>query len=208
MDHHCNNVVMLTYIASPMAAPQLALYASPQSAATATLPANVPNVPFYSQFKDLQSPTWQKVGCGVTSLAMIIDFYKPNAVSADALLKQGIAAGAYQKNAGWKYDGLIALSNEYGLDGNYQDLSKLDMATAFETLKNLAKGGPVIVSVHYKFNPKSAIPHLVVVNGIEHDVVYYNDPAAKTGEKQISVADFLKGWKRRVIVVRPVVASA
>jgi ABC-type bacteriocin/lantibiotic exporter with double-glycine peptidase domain len=58
--------------------------------------------------------------------------------------------------------------------------------------------------VHYKFDPKSTIPHLVVVDGIVGGVVYYNDPAAKTGEKQISTADFLKGWKKKVIVVRPV----
>jgi ABC-type bacteriocin/lantibiotic exporter with double-glycine peptidase domain len=57
--------------------------------------------------------------------------------------------------------------------------------------------------VHYKFDPKSTIPHLVVINGIKDNTLYYNDPAAKTGEKQISVTDFLRGWKQRFIVLRP-----
>jgi len=163
-----------------------------------------PKVPFYSQFKDIQSPKWQKVGCGIASLTMIIDFYTPNAVSVNTLLTQGIAAGAYDQNAGWIYKGLIQLSQKYGLDGAYHDLSKLDSQTAFAQFKKYLQDGPVILAVHYKFDPKSTIPHLVVINGIDNDVVYYNDPAAQVGEKKISTADFLKGWKKKIIVIRPV----
>jgi len=162
----------------------------------------VPLVPFYSQFKDITSTTWQKVGCGVTSLAMIIDYYKP-AVSVNTLLKQGIAAGAYDPSAGWTYKGLIGLSNQYGLSGASYDLATLSSAAAYTQLGGYLKDGPVIVSVHYKFDPKSTIPHLVLIDGIVGDTLYYNDPAAKAGEKTISSADFLKGWKKRLIVIRP-----
>ncbi len=133
----------------------------------------------------------------------MINFYEPNAISVNTLLKQGIAAGAYDQNAGWIYQGLIHLAQKYGLGGNYYDLSKMDAKTAFDRFKNYLKDGPVILSVHYKFDPKSAIPHLVVIDGITNNVVYYNDPAAKAGEKQISIANFLKGWKRKVITIRP-----
>ena len=168
----------------------------------------IPDVPFYSQFKDIQSPKWQKVGCGVTSLAMVINYYKPETVSVNALLKRGVAAGAYAPNAGWIYAGLISLSHKYGLDGTYYDLSKLDTETAFGRLQDILKEGPVILAVHYKFDPKSTIPHLVVINGIKDGVVYYNDPAAKVGEKQISVENFLKAWKKKVIAIRPVKVSS
>ena len=166
--------------------------------------SSVPDVPFYSQFKDITSAAWQKVGCGVTSLAMIIDYYNPDAVSVNTLLKQGIAADAYLQSAGWTYAGLIQLSQKYGLDGDSYDLGKLSGESAFAQLKTYLKDGPIIASVHYKFDPKSTIPHLVVINGIDNGVIYYNDPAAKSGEKQISSADFIKGWKKRFIVVRPV----
>jgi ABC-type bacteriocin/lantibiotic exporter with double-glycine peptidase domain len=186
------------------ASPQVQTVPAPQTQNISPVTqTGVPDIPFYSQFKDIQSPKWQKVGCGITSLAMIIDYYTPDAVSVNALLKQGIAAGAYAQNAGWIYAGLIHLSQKYGLDGTYYDLSKLDAATAFDRFKNYLQDGPVILSVHYKFDPKSTIPHLVVINGIDNGMVYYNDPAAKTGEKQISIADFLRGWKRKVIVIRP-----
>ena len=61
-----------------------------------------------------------------------------------------------------------------------------------------------MASVHYKFDPRSSIPHLVVIDGIKDNVVYYNDPAAKIGQKQISVIDFQKAWKKKYIVIRPV----
>ncbi len=164
---------------------------------------NIPAVPFFSQFRDISSAKWQKVGCGVTSLAMIINFYSPGVVSVNTLLTQGIAAGAYLQKAGWTYAGLIGLSEKYGFDGDSYDLGKLSTVSAFAQFKESLTGGPVIASVHYKFDPKSTIPHLVVITGVEDDIIYYNDPAAKEGEKEISTADFLKAWKKRFIVVRP-----
>jgi ABC-type bacteriocin/lantibiotic exporter with double-glycine peptidase domain len=174
------------------------------SAHVVTVPEIIPDVPFYSQFKDITSVKWQKVGCGVASLAMVIDYYTPTIVSVNKLLSEAVASGAYQNNAGWTHQGLVSLSKKYGLDGKAYDLSKLSSANAFSQFSNLLKNGPIIVSVHYKFDVKSTIPHLVVIDGIRDDVVYYNDPAAKSGEKTISVDDFKNGWKKRFIVIRPV----
>jgi ABC-type bacteriocin/lantibiotic exporter with double-glycine peptidase domain len=164
--------------------------------------SSVADVPFYSQFKNITSPTWQKVGCGVASLAMVIDYYKP-AVSVNTLLKQGVAAGAYLPSVGWTYQGLIDLAGRYGLSGEIFDLGSQSATTSFQQLKSRLVEGPVIVSIHYQFDPKSSIPHLVVLDGMSGDTLYYNDPAAKTGRKQISTAYFLKAWKKRFIVIRP-----
>ena len=210
-NHIWNDTPMLSLLAVAITAPNLSITSQYQQVihvpgveATDSATSSIPVVPFYSQFTDISSAKWQKVGCGVTSLAMVINFYNPDAVSVNALLKQGIAAGAYLQSAGWTYAGLIGLSKQYGLDGTSYDLGTSASATAFTELESYAADGPVIASVHYKFDPKSTIPHLVVIDGIEDGVVYYNDPAAKSGEKQISATDFLKGWKKRFIVIRPV----
>ena len=168
-----------------------------------SIPAHIAQVPFYSQFADIQSTTWQKVGCGVTSMAMVIDFYTPKEVTVNSLLEEAVAAGAYDKNAGWKHKDLIAVAKTHGLDGSSYDLSGKNSTTAFDTLSSYTKDGPVIVSVHYKFDPKNPIPHMVVIDGISNGVVYYNDPAAKGGQKQISADDFRKAWKQKFIVMRP-----
>ena len=167
-----------------------------------TITTTIPSVPFYSQFKDITSAAWQKVGCGVTSLAMVIDYYKP-AVPVNTLLKQGINLGAYKNSVGWTYQGLISLAQIYGLDGSTHDFRDSSSSDALEQIKKYLADGPVIASVHYKFDPSNPIPHLVVVDGIENGVVYYNDPAANGGEKQISVTTFQKAWKKRFIVIRP-----
>lgn len=164
----------------------------------------IATVPFYSQFEDIHTASWQKVGCGIASLAMVIDYYTTNSVSVDALLKEGIKYGAYDKNAGWIHKDLISLSKKYGLEGKSYDLTSLSKEKSFTALTKQLKDGPVIVSVHYKFDPKSSIPHLVVIDGIKDGVMYYNDPAAKIGQKEISVTDFQKGWKKKFIVIRPV----
>ncbi len=166
----------------------------------------VPNVPFYSQFADVSSASWKKVACGITSLAMIISYYKDTAVSVDKLLAEGVAEGAYLKNAGWTYAGLINVAQNHGLEGETHDLQGQSSTRALANLKDSLDDGPVIASIHYKFDPKSTIPHLVVINAIIGDTVYYNDPAATTGQKQISIANFLKGWKKRFIIVRPSLA--
>ena len=176
----------------------------PSSAArTVAATTVVPRVPFYSQFTDITSPYWEKVGCGITDLTMIIDYYHPGAATVNEMLRKGVAAGAYDYNAGWIYQGLINLSHAYRLDGRYYDLSGLSQKAALARFESYLGTGPVILSVHYKFNPASTIPHLIVVNGINNDVVYYNDPATTKGTQAISLDRFLQGWKRKVIVIRP-----
>lgn len=164
---------------------------------------NIPEIPFYSQFSDIHSPKWQKLGCGIASLAMLIDFYRPGTVSVDNLLKEGIDAGAFINGAGWSHKGLAFLAEKYDLKGTSYDLSNLDMNKAFNQLEKILKEGPVMASVRYKFEPKNSIPHLVVINGIDNGMVYYNDPASKSGGKNISVQNFMKAWKKRFIAVRP-----
>ena len=201
---------MIFALTTLAASTTLTNYQQPQINRTkgdAVATSSIPEVPFYSQFRDIISAKWQKIGCGITSLAMIVDYYSSDAISVNTMLSQGISAGAYQQNAGWTYAGLIAVAKKYGLSGNSYDLGKSSTDDAFDQLKDALKDGPLIASVHYKFDPKSSIPHLVVIDGIEGDTLYYNDPAAKSGERQISTADFLKAWKKRFIVVRPTKSS-
>lgn len=166
--------------------------------------SDIYTVPFYSQFKDITSDSWKKVGCGIASLAMIIEFYEPGEVKVDTLLKEGISAGAYLDDAGWTHGGLIGLSKKYGLGGESHDLRDSTMDSAFSRLKTVLEDGPVMASVHYTFDPKNPIPHLVVVNGVSDGMVYYNDPAEKVGGNSITVAQFKSAWKKRYIEIHPV----
>lgn len=163
----------------------------------------VPRVPFYSQFADISSPSWQKVGCGIASVSMLIDFYSDGAVSVDDMLARGIKAGAYIESAGWSHAGLIALAAPYGLNGESVSLSHLTLGEAMTELTTVVSEGPVMASVHYTFEPTNPIPHLVVITGVRDGKVFYNDPAEPTGNGSISIDKFKKAWKKRYISIRP-----
>jgi predicted double-glycine peptidase len=160
------------------------------------------SVPFFSQFSDITSASWKKIGCGIASLAMLIEFYEPGATTVDNLLEEGIANDAYVSSAGWSHAGLIGLSRKYGLDGKSRDMAELSMEKAFSELKEVLEEGPVMVSVHYTFDPQNTIPHLVVINGVSDGKVFYNDPAEKAGGGSISIAKFQSSWKKRYIEIR------
>ncbi len=159
-------------------------------------------VPFYSQFADITNPSWQKVGCGIASLAMLIDYYG-KAIAPDTLLKEGIASGAYIESAGWSHAGLIALARDYGLSGEAITLYEKTNDAAYQSLDVAVAEGPVMVSVHYTFEPTNPIPHLAVITDVTDELVYYNDPAEVTGGGVISKEKFQSAWKKRYIAIRP-----
>lgn len=175
-----------------------------ESSSEPVVGGTIPAVPFYSQFTDISSASWQKVGCGIASLAMLIDYYSDEAVSVDQLLERGIAAKAYLNNAGWIHSGLIDLSLAYGLNGESHSLAGLGGDEAFVKLTDILAGGPVMASVHYTFEPTNPIPHLVVVTGVQDGKVFYNDPAEPFGEGSLSIEKFKRAWKQRYIAIRPV----
>jgi hypothetical protein len=160
-------------------------------------------VPFFSQFTDITAPAWKKVGCGIASLAMLIDYYEPGAVNVDELLDKGIGAHAYLDNVGWTYAGLISLSNAFGLTGETHDFGGLTIDKAFENFKKDLEEGPLMASVHYTFEPTNPIPHLVVITGLKDGLIYYNDPADKAGGKSLAEKTFLSAWKKRYVEIRP-----
>lgn len=173
------------------------------------LPSSVSSVftvPFFSQLTDITEASWKKVGCGITGLAMLIEYYHPGKVeSVDTLLHEGVAAGAYDDSVGWSYNGLITVAQKYGITGSAHDYKGSTMDVAFAALKKDLQDGPIMASVHYTFKPTNPIPHLVIINGIKNDQVYYNDPADTAGGGHISIEQFKSGWKKRYIEFYPIV---
>lgn len=192
------NFVINLLISASIAAQSVSWVAIPAEAAKIPF---IPEVPFYSQFSDIHSEKWQKLGCGITSLAMLVELYRPGSVSVDTLLKEGINAGAFIDGAGWSHNGLISLAGKYGLSGKSYNFSHLGAEDALVQLEKALNEGPVMVSIHYKFEPENPIPHLVVIKGISDGIVYYNDPAS--GEGNISIKRFTEAWKKRFIAIWP-----
>jgi uncharacterized protein YvpB len=161
------------------------------------------SVPLYSQISDISWTDWKQKGCGVTDVAMIVNYYKPDTTNAQEALEFGIKTGAYVKNVGWSHDGLARLATKYNMTGEVQAFWDYDKDTAFEEFKKVIKDGPAIASIHRNFDPKLSFGHLVVITGFDDKLVYYNDPGKREGIRSIPIEQFMKGWKRKLIVIRP-----
>jgi uncharacterized protein YvpB len=159
------------------------------------------DVPFYSQFLDIEWPDWRRNACGVVSLAMIIEMYYPDKNSPQKLLEEGISLGYYLNDLGWTHQGLVSLAQSNNLKGKAYDLANNSMELAFIQLLQSLERGPVIASVYYGFDSHSPIPHLVVIKGVENGFVYYNDPAEDLEGGKITVAKFKTAWKKRFIAI-------
>jgi predicted double-glycine peptidase len=193
--------LVLRHLSTPLT-PVLLTSETKTSTRTTNQSRTIPQLPFYSQFADITSPTWQKVACGIASVAMIIDHYSDEPVVPNTLLQNGIKAGAYIESAGWSHQGLINLAKPYGLDGKSHSLAHLSMTDAFAELSRVVSGEPVMTSVHYTFDPENPIPHLVVVTGVDDAGVHYSDPAESSGNRTLSTEKFKSAWKKRYISIR------
>jgi len=161
------------------------------------------DVPLYSQITDIKSPEWRQKGCGVADVAMIVEFYKPNTTTVQDVLEKALKSGAYVKNVGWSHAGLASVAVKYGLVGKTVDLSAYGKETSLKELKKIIVEGPAIASIRRGFSPTSHYGHLIVITGFDEKLVYYNDPGKRDGIKTVAISEFMKGWKKRLIVIRP-----
>lgn len=162
------------------------------------------DVPLYSQIADISSVEWKQKGCGVTDVAMIVEFYKPNTTSVQAVLEEAIKGGAYVKNVGWSHEGLAALASKHGMVGKIYDFSDSKKENALSKFENIIDQGPAIASIHRGFDSKSSFGHLIVITGYDADFIYYNDPGKHDGIRKVSISQFMSGWKRVLIVIKPI----
>lgn len=182
---------------------------SPNQPATAIVaplvaPITMPyDVPLYSQIADISWTEWKQKGCGVADVAMLVNYYKPKTTNVQEVLETGIKSGAYVKNVGWSHDGLASLAKKYDLTGTVESFYDFNKEVALAEFKKTIDEGPAIASIHRNFDPKLSFGHLIVVTGYDDKLVYFNDPGKKEGIRTVPVSQFMSGWKRKLIVIRP-----
>ena len=173
-------------------------------------------VPFSSQYTDLGDHEWRARGCGIASLKMVMDFWHMQHASnqtteLDALLQKGLAIGAYREGVGWTHRGLVQLAQTYAYTGFNVDCAPQSPTphSAEQTWQMLSEAldqGPVLASVYSGLDPDRGGGHIVVITGVQDGLVLFNDPeqlTAHEGRRVLALEIFLRGFKRRYIVIRP-----
>lgn len=175
------------------------------------------NVPYYSQFLDVEDPQWKARSCGVSCLKMVMDYYKPLGESIMDLVNEGVAKGGYCQY-GWIHDVLIKMAVERGLKAwrkeyksqDIKEQEKLEKVAIKEIMGCIKNNQPVIVSAIRNFSEMDKF-HLVVLTGFEKEGrrlkgFYYHDPDSQNRElgknKFVPIEVFKKYWRKMSIYVK------
>lgn len=173
------------------------------------------NVPFVSQYEGITDPAWRWRGCGIVALHMVMRFWHSRnplraAPSVEALLGRGIEIGAYREGIGWTHRGLVDVARQFGYDGFNADHAPnsptpKSAEEVWQLISDALREGPVLASVYHYLDPTHGGGHIIVITGVEDDLVSFNDPEEvneNEGKKFIARSRFLQGFKNRFIVIR------
>ncbi len=174
------------------------------------------DVPYYSQFLDIDDKYWMPRACGIVALKMVLDFYLPagkagkkDIPSITDLINLCEKAGGYGKS-GWFHDSLIALVKNFGFEAYRKEKMDANIGTE-EIVSHLKEGGPVLISA-VKYILGQTKFHMVVATGFEEKDgvlagIYYHDPEAIDGLKGqhvfVDINTFKREWRKMAIFVSP-----
>ena len=166
------------------------------------------DIPYYSQYRDVEDKNWQKKACGLMCLKMVLDFYGAETPTSDDFLKMALEKKAFGEN-GWIHDELLEIAFDFGVEADRKEFENKEIGVEF-ALNFLGQEQPIIVSVAKKFKYPGKF-HQVVLTGFEMDDkeakgFYYNDPDYQ-GESEgknlfVSIDIFKKNWRKMAIFTR------
>ncbi|MFA6797269.1 MAG: C39 family peptidase [Candidatus Paceibacterota bacterium] len=176
------------------------------------------DIPYYSQYSEKIEKDWQSKSCSITCLQMVLDFYgkKVEAMNlieeglkiSEVLKEKGKEKDGYTREFGWGHELLVSLLKNNGVLAYRQDFKNFNFEKEYFELglekikQNILDKKPVIVSV---LRDIKKYGHMFIISGIEIDEenmksFYINDPE-NIDNKNISIEDFKKVWRRLAIFV-------
>lgn len=163
------------------------------------------DVPYFSQYLDIQEKIHLLTACGMTSVFMALKYYGVEDGSLDKMVAKGIEDGGYSK-AGWLHDYLVRVFTDHGIVCYRKEhMHDRDVAEIWDSLKN---GNPVIISMQ-RFSFDRRIFHIVLITGYRENEkgdlegFFYHDPAGLVPEDVshlfVTIPVFLQYWRKMAI---------
>lgn len=182
-------------------------------------------VPYYSQFVDINDPFWMIRACGAASLKMVVEYHGKVVPDFISLCNEAKDRGGYDMSNGWVHDYLVTKAQELGLIAHREE----GLADLSKIITSLEFGNPVIVSVEKRVLEQKRF-HIIVLTGYESDVsqsdadqtssevdsatsyklkangcFYYHEPESTDKEKgrnrSCDVVTFLEYWRGKAIFI-------
>lgn len=187
------------------------------------------DVPYYSQYLDIEDKEWQTRSCGIVSLKMVLDYFSVKEMiktpSCNELLKEGVFINGNMPAYGWVHESIVLLARNHSLPAFRQEFrsikinlkdgkeekseyeNKLSEYGIDKIMTSIMSGCPVIVSVYKRFKEKGKF-HIVPLIGLEFDDdrlkgFYYHEPESFSREdganKFVSLETFKENWRKMAI---------
>lgn len=168
------------------------------------------DVPYLSQYLDIEDRIDAITSCGMTCVKMLLDYYKVPNDELGNLVKKGRAEGGYGQS-GWIHDYFVKLFIEYGLSSHRMEKMNHEKGV-IEIVKSIDIKSPVILSVERKLFSYPSF-HMVLITGYKMDKsgnilgLYYSDPASTnrdTGKSRFAkIKELDEYWRHMAIFVKP-----
>jgi uncharacterized protein YvpB len=164
------------------------------------------DVPYYSQFLDIQDPFWMIRACGAVAFTSVLEYHGKSAPPLLTFCENARERGGYHLENGWVHDYLVDKAKEYGLQAH-----RMEGLLSLDKIKSsLDAGNPVIVSVEKRVLEQKRF-HMIVLTGYisshESDItsLYYHESESTTKEKgahrSCDTETFMKYWRGKAIFI-------
>lgn len=158
------------------------------------------NVPYYSQYVDIQDPFWMLRACGAASLKMVAEFHGKEVPDLLSLCEEAKERGGYDMVNGWVHDYIVTKAKELGLEAERKEgLGETDDLFAF-----LKAGNPAIVSVEKRILEQRRF-HIVVLTGYDDGKVIYHEPESTDKDRgqnrTCDIDTFMNYWRGKAIFI-------
>jgi hypothetical protein len=158
------------------------------------------DVPYYSQFIDIQDPFWMLRACGGLCFTMVAKYHGVQVPDILTLCNEAKGKGGYDMNNGWVHDYILTKAHEFGLEA-YRKEGLTDIK---EIVESLVSGNPVIVSVEKRVLEQKRF-HMVTVVGYEDDMIIYHETESTVKEKgmyrRCAVETFMQYFRGKAIFI-------
>ena len=177
------------------------------------------NVPYHSQFLEVEDYHWNIRSCSGACTAMVLEFLIGKKIDILEFMKQAEADGGYNKINGMNHDYIINFFESEGLKSwRYKNPETKDILDTIDpVVEQLEKGNPVIVSIN-KIILEQKKFHLILLIGLEKNNngevthFYYHEPEATIvnveddqavggADRKVDVETFKKCWRGKAIFI-------
>lgn len=163
------------------------------------------DVPYYSQFLDIDDKFWMLRACGAVAMKSVAEFHGVTMSGLVTLCEEAKESGGYDMTNGWVHDYIVTRLQESGL----MTERKEGLTDINEIVSYLEESCPVIVSVEKRVLEQTRF-HIIVLVGYEKDNegkvtdFYYHESESTNKERgmyrKCTTEVFLNYWRGKLIL--------